>query len=128
LADIEEACTLRKCFFQGNHSLNTKEQTNELNKMYSLNEREKTEYVEIVNSRVSTTGPGPGRASACQGQSRFHCHFRGLIGASSGPTARISGPSNTLGQRGPARARGVLKVKGGVYRCYGTLWSEARCT
>jgi len=48
LADIEEACTLRKCFFQGNHSLNTKEQTNELNKMYSLNEREKTEYVEIV--------------------------------------------------------------------------------
>ncbi|KAG1958988.1 hypothetical protein F2P79_006887 [Pimephales promelas] len=50
-----------------------------------------------VTSRVSTAGPGPGRA-------------RGLIGASSGPTARISGPSNTLGQRGPARARGVLKV------------------
>ncbi|CAM4457264.1 unnamed protein product [Leuciscus chuanchicus] len=53
---------------------------------------------------------GPGR-----GQSRFHCHFRGLIGAYSGPTARISGPSNTLGQSGPARARGVVTNRGGVY-------------
>ncbi|CAM4549737.1 unnamed protein product [Leuciscus chuanchicus] len=57
--------------------------------------------------------PWPGRASACQ--SRFHCHFRGLIGAYSGPTARISGPSNTLGQSGPAWARGVVTNRGGVY-------------
>ncbi len=54
-----------------------------------------------IISRVSTAGP----KAACQGQSGFHCHFRGLIVLARGQWPVFFCPDENLG---PTGARGVV--------------------